>query len=210
MEQVERPSVALQWWRRQGFSLAELVPSIADAAPERFAALDYLPRAAGEAGEAGEAGRGATVNRLAMLFFGEKEQVASAALKALRFSNADAAWIASLAGSRAVLGAGDRRNDPLRARRVRATCGAGSRGSVACVPRHSSSSMPHSGARVSRARRMRPRKRASHRSHGLPWRSRSATRSNSPTWPSMVRTCGKLVSRTGRAWGSYCMRCWSG
>lgn len=97
MEQVERPSVALEWWREAGL-LSALVPAIAAAPGVRFAALDYLPK-----GE-GELGRGATVSRLAMLFFGEKEQVASAATKALRFSNADAGWISALAGSRAELG----------------------------------------------------------------------------------------------------------
>ena len=98
MEQVARPSIALEWWREAGF-LRELVPSIANAPAERFAAIDVLPRAEGEAG------KGATLNRLAMLFFGEKERDVAAAAKALRFSNADTAWIANLAGSRAELGA---------------------------------------------------------------------------------------------------------
>jgi tRNA nucleotidyltransferase (CCA-adding enzyme) len=98
MEQVERPSVALEWWREAGF-LKELVPSIAAAPPERFAALDLLPRAEGALG------KGAALTRLAMLFFGEKESTVAGATKALRFSNADSAWIASLSGSRAELGA---------------------------------------------------------------------------------------------------------
>jgi tRNA nucleotidyltransferase (CCA-adding enzyme) len=97
MEQVEHPSIALEWWREAGF-LRALVPSIADAPAERFAALDHLPR-----GES-DAGKGATLSRLAMLFFGERESTAAAATKALRFSNADSAWIASLAGARAELG----------------------------------------------------------------------------------------------------------
>ncbi len=97
MEQVERPSVALEWWREAGF-LKALVPSIAGAPAERFAAIDYLPRGTGDLG------KGATLSRLAMLFFGEKEAAAGAALKALRFSNADTAWIASLSGARAELG----------------------------------------------------------------------------------------------------------
>ena len=97
MEQVERPSVALEWWREAGF-LRVLVPAIAGAATERFAALDYLPRGGGETG------KGATLSRLAMLFFGEKEATVAGAVKALRFSNADSAWIASLAGARAELG----------------------------------------------------------------------------------------------------------
>jgi tRNA nucleotidyltransferase (CCA-adding enzyme) len=97
MEQVERPSVALEWWREAGF-LKALVPSIAAVPAERFAALDQLARGTGDEG------RGATLSRLAMLFFGEMESTTSAALKALRFSNADTGWIASLAGSRAELG----------------------------------------------------------------------------------------------------------
>ena len=97
MEQVEHPSVALEWWREAGF-LEELVPSIAAAPAERFAALDYLPRVEGDAGA------GATLNRLAMLFFGESEAGVAAATKALRFSNADSSWIANLAGARAELG----------------------------------------------------------------------------------------------------------
>jgi tRNA nucleotidyltransferase (CCA-adding enzyme) len=97
MEQVERPSIALEWWREAGF-LEALVPSIANAPPERFAALDYLPR-----GE-GAVCAGATLSRLAMLFFGEQEAVAAGATKALRFSNAASNWIASLAGARAELG----------------------------------------------------------------------------------------------------------
>jgi tRNA nucleotidyltransferase (CCA-adding enzyme) len=109
MEQVERPSIALEWWREAGF-LRALVPSIADAPAERFAALDHLPRGEGDAGieggagNAGGSGKGATLNRLAMLFFGEREGAVAAATKALRFSNADSAWIASLAGARAELG----------------------------------------------------------------------------------------------------------
>ena len=97
MEQVEHPSTALEWWREAGF-LKALVPSLAAAPAERFAALDHLPRAEGDAG------KGATLNRLAMLFFGDKEAAVAAATKALRFSNADSSWIASLAGTRAELG----------------------------------------------------------------------------------------------------------
>jgi tRNA nucleotidyltransferase (CCA-adding enzyme) len=98
MEQVERPSTALEWWREAGF-LAVLVPSLAVTPQERFAALDFLPR-----GE-GALSKGAALTRLAMLFFGEKESTVAAATKALRFSNADSAWIASLSGSRDELGA---------------------------------------------------------------------------------------------------------
>ena len=46
MQQVERPSIALEWWREAGF-LQVLVPVIAAAPAERFAALDFLPRGGG-------------------------------------------------------------------------------------------------------------------------------------------------------------------
>ncbi len=99
MEQVRKPSIALEWWREAGF-LNALVPAIASAPAERFAAIDQLPM-----GE-GDLKKGATLNRLAMLFFGEQESAAAATTKALRFSNADQSWISSLAGSRAALGQG--------------------------------------------------------------------------------------------------------
>ena len=92
MAQVERPSVALAWWRESG-ALAALVPELADAPVERFEATDYLPRPGARDDS------GAKLNRLAMLFFGEREAVASTAVSALRFSNSDARWISRLAGA---------------------------------------------------------------------------------------------------------------
>ncbi len=97
MDQVRKPSIAMEWWREAGF-LAELVPALAAAPAERFAALDHLPMGKGELA------KGATLNRLAMLFFGERESVATSATRALRFSNADTAWISGLAAARAELG----------------------------------------------------------------------------------------------------------
>ena len=97
----------------------------------------------GEAGKGGVpraeggAGKGATLSRLAMLFFGERETAVAAATKALRFSNADSAWIASLAGSRAELGERWMRRSAPGCRRPR-TCAAGWRGSAACARRRSS------------------------------------------------------------------------
>lgn len=99
MEQVDRPSVALEWWRSVG-ALRSLVPAIADAPSERFEALDHLPRAVGGdnvAGKSGGATPGATLSRLSMLFFGESGAAATRATKALRFSNAESRWIAHLA-----------------------------------------------------------------------------------------------------------------
>lgn len=100
MQQVARPSIALEWWRSSG-ALAALVPALASAPSDRFGALDHLP-AAGADDEGG--GKGATLNRLAMLFFGESAQSAADITKALRFSNADASWIAQLAAARRDIG----------------------------------------------------------------------------------------------------------
>lgn len=99
MQQVERPSVALEWWREAG-ALAMLVPAIAEAPRERFLALDLLPRAAGE----GDDPKGPTVARLAMLFFGDPPEAVEAAGRALRFSNADVAWFTALARGRLAVG----------------------------------------------------------------------------------------------------------
>ena len=94
MQQVERPSVALEWWREAG-ALAVLVPAIAGAPRERFVALDLLPRVAVDGDP-----KGATVARLAMLFFGDPPEGVEAAARALRFSNADIAWFTALARAR--------------------------------------------------------------------------------------------------------------
>ncbi|HVT39197.1 MAG TPA: CCA tRNA nucleotidyltransferase, partial [Gemmatimonadaceae bacterium] len=127
MLQVEHASVALGWWKSTG-ALQTLVPAIADAPRERFEALDHLPRggtahkgggtahkgggiahraASGEAAatQGGGTTKGAMLDRLAMLFFGESAGAAADATKALRFSNADSAWIAHLAAARHELGA---------------------------------------------------------------------------------------------------------
>jgi tRNA nucleotidyltransferase (CCA-adding enzyme) len=94
MQQVERPSVALEWWREVG-ALAVLVPHLAKAPVARFRALDLLPR-----GDKGE-----TLLRLSMLFFGDDAKLVEKACKALKFSNADTAWIVSLARARQEIGA---------------------------------------------------------------------------------------------------------
>lgn len=101
MEQVAKPSIALEWWRETG-ALGTLIPALATAPGERFEALDHLPRAGRDDAPASDA---ATLARLAMLFFGESEATAKHVAKALRFSNADASWIAHLASARAELGA---------------------------------------------------------------------------------------------------------
>lgn len=98
MEQVARPALALERWRAAG-ALGALVPPLHDAPSERFAALDYLPLP----GLAGRPQR--KVLRLAALFFGDDRRSADVTLRALKFSNADTAWIVRLADVRARLGA---------------------------------------------------------------------------------------------------------
>ena len=98
MQQVARPSVAMEWWRESG-ALAALVPALTNAPPERFRALDLLP----SPGEGDS--KGAALNRLAMLFFGAAPGVVEKATKALKFSNADSAWIVELARARQAVGA---------------------------------------------------------------------------------------------------------
>ncbi len=97
MEQVAHPSVALEWWRECG-ALQALVPLIAGAPEERFRALDVLPM------RSGTDDRGETLQRLAMLFFGDAERDVARATRELRFSNAEGAWVAKLAGARHELG----------------------------------------------------------------------------------------------------------
>jgi len=97
MEQVARPSAAFKRWREAG-ALQALVGPLHDAPAERFAALDYLPMPTGKRSAERK------LLRLAMLFFGDDKRAAEHALRELRFSNQDIAWIARLADARAKLG----------------------------------------------------------------------------------------------------------
>ena len=97
MEQVACPSKAFARWRDAG-ALKALVPQLHEAPAERFAALDHLPLPS----LPGRPQR--KVLRIAMLFFGDSRADADRALKALKFSNADTAWVSRLAGARASLG----------------------------------------------------------------------------------------------------------
>lgn len=99
MEQVDEPSVAMEWWRESG-AFATLVPHLANAPAARFRALDLISRAA----DGGDA-RGPVLARLAMLFFGDAPADVERAARALRFSNADVAWITGLARARHEIGA---------------------------------------------------------------------------------------------------------
>jgi tRNA nucleotidyltransferase (CCA-adding enzyme) len=89
MEQVVRPSVAFSMWRDAGIFRA-LVPPLRDVDDTVLLATDHLCRP----GPAGRPQR--LVNRIAVLFTDLSQTELSATLKALRFSNAEAAWIGAL------------------------------------------------------------------------------------------------------------------
>jgi tRNA nucleotidyltransferase (CCA-adding enzyme) len=97
MQQVPLPSIALEWWRESG-ALGTLIPALADAPAERFEAIDQLPLVKGPESV------GRTLDRLSLLFFGGDPKAAAHTTKALRFSNADAAWIGAMCEQRAASG----------------------------------------------------------------------------------------------------------
>ncbi|HEY3288482.1 MAG TPA: CCA tRNA nucleotidyltransferase [Gemmatimonadaceae bacterium] len=97
MEQVPRPSAAFARWREAG-ALRALVGALDDAPAERFAALDHLPLPMGKRAVERK------LLRIAMLFFGDDKRAAERALRELRFSNHDIAWVTRLAEARATLG----------------------------------------------------------------------------------------------------------
>ncbi len=90
MEQVRRPSLALDRWRASG-ALRTLIPALGALDDATIASLDHLPRRRKEL-------------RLAALFFGIDGDAALRAAVALRFSRQRAQWIAGLAGAWAALG----------------------------------------------------------------------------------------------------------
>jgi tRNA nucleotidyltransferase (CCA-adding enzyme) len=98
MVQVARPGRALALWRDSG-ALRVLVPTIAGLDAIGIATLDCLAqpreRAAGDRGVARRDAR--RLARLAALFLGHRAREVEDALKTLRFSNHDAAWIARIA-----------------------------------------------------------------------------------------------------------------
>jgi tRNA nucleotidyltransferase (CCA-adding enzyme) len=90
MQQVPHPSRAFVQWRECG-AFEALVPTLAGAADVELLALDHLSRA----GAARRPQR--TINRLTALFAAARPGTVRDTLKALRFSNADSAWISSIA-----------------------------------------------------------------------------------------------------------------
>ena len=99
MEQVERPSDALERWRESG-ALAVLLPGLAAAPAHALRAADALPRP----GLAGRPGR--RINRFAAVFAELGAAEAERTARHLRMSNADASWIASMARAWGEHGAG--------------------------------------------------------------------------------------------------------
>lgn len=89
MSQVALPSNAFRMWRDSG-ALSELIPSLAGITDVELLALDHLrlPMLAGRPQR--------LQTRLAGLFSAARRGTVLATLKALRFSNSDAAWVAGL------------------------------------------------------------------------------------------------------------------
>ncbi|HJU66033.1 MAG TPA: CCA tRNA nucleotidyltransferase [Gemmatimonadaceae bacterium] len=98
MQQVDRPSVAINLWRESG-ALASLIPELAGVSPVVIGSLDELPRA--PAASSGERERARaerrTLDRLAALFAELSDSHAESTLRALRFSNRATSWIATVA-----------------------------------------------------------------------------------------------------------------
>jgi tRNA nucleotidyltransferase (CCA-adding enzyme) len=89
LDQVLRPSTAFSRWRDAG-AIAVLVPALAGMASGDLEALDCLPVPALRTRPARRS------NRLAALFRKIPDRAVGSTLKALRFSNSEAAWISAL------------------------------------------------------------------------------------------------------------------
>lgn len=89
MEQVRFPSAALRMWRDSG-ALQSLIPALAQADNQHFAALDALPLP----GLPGGPQRKTT--RIAALFAVVPAKQVAKTLRELRFSNAEVGWISTL------------------------------------------------------------------------------------------------------------------
>jgi tRNA nucleotidyltransferase (CCA-adding enzyme) len=89
MDQVALPSQAFRLWRESG-AFGTLLPSLAGISELALATLDALPRPTGEAHPQRR------INRITSLVLDLDPAVAVRVLRALRFSNADVAWIAAV------------------------------------------------------------------------------------------------------------------
>ncbi len=94
MEQVACPSRALQLWQRSG-ALGVLVPALADPSDIALTAVDQIARpVAGAPAGGGRPDR--RMQRFIALFSDLDAETAARALRDLRFSNSDVAWISSV------------------------------------------------------------------------------------------------------------------
>ena len=93
MEQVARPSAAMRRWQSGG-ALAVLAPSLARLSDRQVAALDRVRRPADVTHRGRHDGR--LLARIALLVLHLDGREAERALKALRFSNHQAAWVGGL------------------------------------------------------------------------------------------------------------------
>jgi tRNA nucleotidyltransferase (CCA-adding enzyme) len=129
MTQVAKPSSALRMWRESG-ALSVLVPRLADLDAVTVASLDCLPQPGRPiGGDTPAAARSVAradarrLARLAAMFLAMPMEASRPALKVLRFSNADAEWIASLAAAWQLIGPDMERalsgGDPVRDESVR-------------------------------------------------------------------------------------------
>ncbi len=87
MQQVDKPSIALEMWRRSG-ALGSLLPALASVSDSTLSMLNVLRRPLRPSQDRRR------VHRLAALFSECEPNDAERALKLLRFSNSDAEWIA--------------------------------------------------------------------------------------------------------------------
>ena len=98
LDQTERPSQAFSRWREAG-AFESVVPALAAVSDRSLAAIDCLAKP----GLRGRPGRRAL--RLAALFGDTDGNSAERALRALRFSNQDTAWVSGLVQRWAQFGA---------------------------------------------------------------------------------------------------------
>jgi hypothetical protein len=104
MEQVARPSRALRLWRESG-ALRVLVPALGNLSDVALAAMDEVAGPVAGATAAGGGRPDRRMNRFVALFSDLDPETAGRALRDLRFSNSDIAWISGvLARWRAIEG----------------------------------------------------------------------------------------------------------
>ena len=89
MTQVGKPSEALRLWRESG-ALEVLIPPLANLSEITLVALDSVPR------PDGGVPRERVMRRLVLFFSDLRSTQAARTARGLRFSNSDAAWVASI------------------------------------------------------------------------------------------------------------------